>query len=90
LYIYIHTHTYILLDDAVNEDEMAHECGMHGEEVHIMCWWGKLKVSGRLEDLVVDGRLIVLKWIFKKEYERARAELIWLWIAANGGLLRGR
>jgi len=29
------------------------------------CWWGKLRESEHLEDLVADGR-ITDKWIFKK------------------------
>jgi hypothetical protein len=34
-------------------------------EVHTGFWWGNLREEGHLEDLGVNGR-IVLKWIFKK------------------------
>jgi hypothetical protein len=34
-------------------------------EVHTWFWWGKMKKRDHLEDLAVDGR-IILKWVFKK------------------------
>jgi hypothetical protein len=34
-------------------------------EVHTGFWWGDLRKGDHLEDLGVDGR-IILKWIFKK------------------------
>jgi hypothetical protein len=34
-------------------------------EVHIKSWWGDLREGDHLEDLSVDGR-IILNWIFKK------------------------
>jgi hypothetical protein len=33
-------------------------------ELHIGFWWGDLRQGNLLEDLDVDGR-IILKWIFK-------------------------
>jgi hypothetical protein len=34
-------------------------------EVHTGVWWVSLKVTDHLEDIGIDGR-IILKWIFKK------------------------
>jgi hypothetical protein len=34
-------------------------------EVHTGLWWGNLRDGGHLDDLGVDGR-IILNWIFKK------------------------
>jgi len=34
-------------------------------EVHTWFWWGNMKERDHLEDLAVDGR-IILKWVFKK------------------------
>jgi hypothetical protein len=34
-------------------------------EVHTRFWWGDLREADHLEDLGVDGS-IILKWIFKK------------------------
>jgi hypothetical protein len=42
---------------------MRHVCGRG--EVHAGFWWGKLRERKRLEDLGIDGR-VILKWIFKK------------------------
>jgi hypothetical protein len=38
---------------------------MGTEEVPTEFWWGNLKEGGHLEDLGVDGR-IILNWIFEK------------------------
>jgi hypothetical protein len=34
-------------------------------EVHTGLWWGNLREGDHLEDLGVDGR-IILKWIFER------------------------
>jgi hypothetical protein len=34
-------------------------------EVHVGFWWGNLEERDRLEDHLIDGR-IILKWISKK------------------------
>jgi hypothetical protein len=48
--------------------------------------WGKLSERDILEDLAVDGR-IILRWIFRKLDLRAWTELICLRIRTGGGLL---
>jgi hypothetical protein len=54
-------------------------------EVYIRFWCGKLRLRDHLEDLGVDGR-IMLKIIFKKWYG-AWTALIWFRIGTGGGLL---
>jgi len=46
---------------------MGGPCGTNGGrgERHTGFWWGNLKERGHVEDLGVDGR-IILQWIFKK------------------------
>jgi len=34
-------------------------------KVYTGCWWGNLRERGHLEDLGVDGRIII-RWIFRK------------------------
>ena len=50
-------------------------------------WWGNVREKYLLENLGVDGR-IILKFIFKK-YERwwVWTGLVWLKIGTNGRLL---
>jgi hypothetical protein len=50
-------------------------------------WWGKLIERDHLEELCIDGK-IILKWIFKKcDGGGAWTGLIWLRIGTVGGLL---
>jgi len=45
---------------------MGRACGTNGREKNcIVCWWGNLRETDHLEDLDVDGR-IILKCILKK------------------------
>jgi hypothetical protein len=55
-------------------------------EVHIGFWCRNQKEGDHLENLGVDGRMI-LKWIFKKWGGEAWTGLIWLMIGTDGGLL---
>jgi len=43
----------------------GHVTSLRKGEVHRGIWRGKLRKKGHLEDIGVDGR-IILKWIFKK------------------------
>jgi hypothetical protein len=54
-------------------------------EVHRGFWWGDLRKGNHLEDLCIDGN-IILKWIFKK-WDGAWTGLIWLRTGTVGGLL---
>jgi hypothetical protein len=49
-------------------------------------WWGNLRERDHLEDLDVDGR-ILLKWTFNKWDEEAWTGLIWRRIGTGGGRL---
>ena len=52
-------------------------------EVHKGFWWGTPRVKSQLEDLGVEGR-IILKCILKK-WDGAWTGLMWLRIGAGGG-----
>jgi hypothetical protein len=56
-----------------------------GGEMHTGFWWGDLTRRDHLEDIDVDGR-IILKRIFKKWDGEGWTGLIWL-IGTGGGLL---
>ena len=55
-------------------------------EVHTGFWWGEPREKNHLEDLDVDGTIII-KRIFKKWDGEVWIELIWLRIGTGGGLL---
>jgi hypothetical protein len=49
-------------------------------------WRGDLRDRDHLEDLGIDGR-IILKWILKKWNGGAGTVVVWLRIGTGGGLL---
>jgi hypothetical protein len=62
-------------------------CHVRGTgEVHTGFWWGDPRKGDHLEDLALDGT-IILKWIFKKWDGGAWTGLLWLEVGTDGGLL---
>jgi hypothetical protein len=61
-------------------------CVWERQEVHIGVWWGDLRERVHLEDLRVDGR-IILKCIQEVGWDGGTG-LIWLRIGTGGGRLR--
>jgi len=55
-------------------------------EVYTGFWWGNLREKENLEDLGLDGR-IILRWIFRKWGVGAWTGLSWLRIGTGGGFL---
>jgi len=52
-------------------------------------WWGNLRERDHLEDLGIDGR-IILRWIFGKWYVGAWTVSIWIRIGTGYGHLHIR
>jgi hypothetical protein len=63
---------------------MWNVCGR--EDVHTEFWWGNLRERENLEDLGVDGR-IILTLVLKRSVVRACNILIWITIGTSGRLL---
>jgi hypothetical protein len=57
------------------------------KRVYIAFWWEKLKETSHLQDLRVDGR-IILKYILQKYHNKLWIRLLWLRIQICGVLLR--
>jgi len=54
--------------------------------MYMIFWLENLKGGGHLEDLVVDGK-IILEWILRKQGREVWIGFIWLKIGTSGGLL---
>jgi hypothetical protein len=54
--------------------------------MHTGCRWGNLRIRDLLENIGVDGRML-LKWTLKKYYGFAWYGISWLSIRTSGGLL---
>jgi hypothetical protein len=57
----------------------------HGE-VHTGFWWRNMKERGQLEDLGMEGRIII-KCLLGRWDEKAWTGFIWVRIETSGGLL---
>jgi hypothetical protein len=65
---------------------VRHVARMGRREVHIGFWWGNLRLRKNLEDLGVDGR-IILRWIFWEWDVRLWIGWSWFRIGTDGGHL---
>jgi hypothetical protein len=64
---------------------VGHVARMGGGQMHIGFWLGNLRERDNMEDLGVDGRMI-LQCMLKKSFGKAWTGLSWLRIATSGGL----
>jgi len=54
--------------DQIKKNEMGGTCSTYGKgELLTKFWWGNLMERDHLENMGVDGS-IILKWIFRKFY----------------------
>jgi hypothetical protein len=66
---------------------MGGACSTWGRgEVQKGFWWGDVREEVHLEDVGIDGR-IILKWILKNCLAGVWSGLTWLRIWTGGGLL---
>jgi hypothetical protein len=56
------------------------------KRVYTEFWWEKLNETSHLQDLRVDGR-IILKYILQKYHDKLWIRLLWLRTETCGGLL---
>jgi len=78
--------TQYCLGNKIKKSEMGRSCGTYEGEIHTGFWWGVLTERYNLEDLSVEGR-IILQWIFKRSVGEAWTGLIWFRIGTGGGHL---
>jgi hypothetical protein len=52
--------------------------------VYARVWWGNLRERDHLEDPGLDGRIILLRWIFRKWDVGSWSGSIWLRIGTGG------
>ena len=64
----------------------GHVASLGEGEGHVGYWWNTLRERDHLEDLGVEG-CVILKWIFKKWNREAWTGLIWLRIGTGGRCL---
>ena len=72
----------------IKKNEMGGICGIYGGtgEVDTGFWWGHLREGDSLENLGVDGR-IILEFMCKVWDRETSSGLLWLKIGRGGGLL---
>ena len=74
--------------DQIKKNEMGGACCTYGKgQRRIQCFcWGNMRERDHLEELGVDG-MIILRLIIKKSVESSWNGLIWLRILTSDGLL---
>jgi len=58
----------LLSDDSIKVDEVGGFCSKYGEKIHTDFWLGHLIERENLEDLDVDGN-VILKCVLNKQNE---------------------
>jgi len=66
---------------------VGHVTSRGREDLYTEFWWANLREIDHLEDLGVDGK-IILRWIFRKWDVRAWTGSIWLRMGTGGGHLQ--
>jgi hypothetical protein len=77
------------LGDENQKDEISGTCSTCGEDPHKVCWWGNLRARGHLNDVGLDGR-IILKEILMEICWGVWTGFIWLRLGTSDGLLLKR
>ena len=77
----------IFLGGQIKEDRMGGACGVWGRnEMYRGFWWVNLKKRDNLQDLGVDGS-IILKLVMNTYYGRVWTGFIWLRTHRSGEVL---